>query len=60
LTVTAEIGPPVATTLTVVLGATESEPLAGVILRLTWPLEDEDEDDEEDEDDDDEPLAPGL
>jgi hypothetical protein len=28
LTVTAEIGPPVATTLTVVLGATESEPLA--------------------------------
>ena len=60
LTVTAEIGPPVAVTLTVVLGATEAAPLAGVIFRLparsTGREPDEDDEDEED----DEPPAAGL
>jgi len=40
------MAPPCAVTLTVVLGATELEPLAGVIARLTAPLEVEEEDDE--------------
>src|SRR5262249_53302904 len=39
VTVTLAIGPPCAVTVTVVFGATEATPLAGVIARLVGPLE---------------------
>jgi len=59
LTVTVEIGPPVAETFTVVFGATAAAPLPGVIFNVTEAELDEDDELEEDELED-EPLPAGV